>query len=368
MAHNYAPGGTVSIKRDAYKFLESLQARLDTQLPEREVIRAEVSVRWNKPTAEKSPQEKLACKENIFLYHFALPEIAAHMISVTGLDADLANQSVRCEYHRKFPQLASANAFRKQGYPFSKKLGMDAATIMQTWKRPTVGLPLNQAYPDLCLSNPFPFKIVFDAKFFEEESLASAEKALVEGVYEAAHYRGLPPDQTRQGWCYDYGCLLVYDASRGAYLQQAWASVCSKRLFWDEANVFVMVIRDPASLNATNADQIYSDPPLPRLPPKELAMLTKNPPHPGFSIRHDCLDPLNMSVADGAKALGVTRQALNNLVTGKSGISPEMAIRLDNAFGGGAEVWLGLQLDYDLAQARKNEHALKVQRVPRAVA
>ncbi len=95
-------------------------------------------------------------------------------------------------------------------------------------------------------------------------------------------------------------------------------------------------------------------------------MSMKNPPHPGLSVRHDCLDPLGLSVTDAARALGVTRQALNNLVNGKSGISPEMAIRLDKAFGGGAEVWLGLQLDYDLAQARKNERAIKVRRVQRA--
>ena len=89
----------------------------------------------------------------------------------------------------------------------------------------------------------------------------------------------------------------------------------------------------------------------------------KNPPHPGLSVRHDCLEPLNLSVTKGAKALGVTRQALNNLVNCKSGISPEMAIRLDKAFGGSASVWLGLQMDYDLAQAMKNERSIKVKRV-----
>jgi addiction module HigA family antidote len=88
-------------------------------------------------------------------------------------------------------------------------------------------------------------------------------------------------------------------------------------------------------------------------------MRMKNPPHPGLSVRLDCLEPLGLSVTKGAKALGVTRQALNNLVNGKSGISPEMAIRLDKAFGGSAEVWLGIQMDYDLAQAMKNERAIK---------
>jgi len=81
-------------------------------------------------------------------------------------------------------------------------------------------------------------------------------------------------------------------------------------------------------------------------------MRMKNPPHPGLSVRHDCLDPLGISVTQGAKILGVTRQALNNLVNCKAAISPEMAIRLDKAFGGGAETWLRLQTTYDLAQLK----------------
>lgn len=95
-------------------------------------------------------------------------------------------------------------------------------------------------------------------------------------------------------------------------------------------------------------------------------MPMKNPLHPGLSVRLDCLEPLGLSVTKGAKVLGVTRQALNNLVNGKSGISPEMAIRLSKAFGGGADVWLGIQMDYDLAQAMKNERAIKVKRVKEA--
>ena len=92
-------------------------------------------------------------------------------------------------------------------------------------------------------------------------------------------------------------------------------------------------------------------------------MRMKNPPHPGLSVRHDCLEPLGLSIADGAKALGVTRQALNNLVTGKAGISAEMAIRLEKAFGGGAETWLRMQAAYDLVQAEKHRGKIKVQRV-----
>jgi addiction module HigA family antidote len=91
-------------------------------------------------------------------------------------------------------------------------------------------------------------------------------------------------------------------------------------------------------------------------------MPMKNPPHPGRSIRHACLDPLGLSVTEGAKILGVTRQALSNIVNGKSGISPEMAIRLTKAFGSTEETWLRMQLAYDLAAARKNESKIKVRR------
>lgn len=79
-------------------------------------------------------------------------------------------------------------------------------------------------------------------------------------------------------------------------------------------------------------------------------MPMKNPAHPGRIVRGDCLEPLGLSVTEGAKVLGVTRQALNNVVNGKSGISPEMAVRLGKAFGSTAETWLRMQVACDLAQ------------------
>jgi addiction module HigA family antidote len=91
-------------------------------------------------------------------------------------------------------------------------------------------------------------------------------------------------------------------------------------------------------------------------------MPMKNPPHPGRSIRNACLEPLGLSITEGAKVLGVTRQALNNVVNGKSGISAEMAIRLTKAFGSTADTWLRMQASYDLAQAMKNESKIKVRR------
>jgi addiction module HigA family antidote len=96
-------------------------------------------------------------------------------------------------------------------------------------------------------------------------------------------------------------------------------------------------------------------------------MPMKNPVHPGSIVRHDCLEPLGLSVTAAAKILGVTRQTLNNVINGKSGISPEMAIRLTKAFGSTEETWLRMQIAYDLAAARKNAGKIKVERqyVPR---
>jgi antitoxin HigA-1 len=96
-------------------------------------------------------------------------------------------------------------------------------------------------------------------------------------------------------------------------------------------------------------------------------MRMKNPPHPGLSVRHDCLEPLGLSITKGAKVLGVTRQALNNLVSGRAAISAEMAIRLEKAFGGGAETWLRMQVTHDLAQAEKRSGKIKVRRVKDAL-
>jgi addiction module HigA family antidote len=91
-------------------------------------------------------------------------------------------------------------------------------------------------------------------------------------------------------------------------------------------------------------------------------MSMKSPAHPGRIVRSACFEPLGLSVTEGAKILGVTRQTLTKIVNGKSGISAEMAIRLTKAFGSSAETWVRMQASYDLAQARKVESKIKVRR------
>ena len=92
-------------------------------------------------------------------------------------------------------------------------------------------------------------------------------------------------------------------------------------------------------------------------------MRMKNPPHPGRIVRKECIEPLGLTVKEVATRLGVTRQTLNNVVNEKSAISPEMAIRLSKAFGSSPEVWLGMQLEYDLAEAEKDSSHIRVKRI-----
>lgn len=91
-------------------------------------------------------------------------------------------------------------------------------------------------------------------------------------------------------------------------------------------------------------------------------MAMKNPPHPGGIVRRQCLEPLSLSVTRAAEGLGVTRQALSDVVNEKAGISVEMAIRLSKAFGSTPETWLGMQTAYDLWRARKRAGKIKVEK------
>ena len=92
-----------------------------------------------------------------------------------------------------------------------------------------------------------------------------------------------------------------------------------------------------------------------------------NPPHPGGILRQQCLEPLGLSVTYAAIHLGVARQSLSELVNERSGVSVDMAIRLSKAFGSSPESWLGVQMAYDLSQARSRIDEIKVKQIQAAL-
>ncbi len=95
-------------------------------------------------------------------------------------------------------------------------------------------------------------------------------------------------------------------------------------------------------------------------------MAMKNPVHPGAIVREECLNPLRLSVTEGAKRLGIGRQTLSNLVNEKASVSIEMAHRLAKAFGSTPETWLGMQLAFDLVRSKDLERTIKVKRIKAA--
>ncbi len=85
-----------------------------------------------------------------------------------------------------------------------------------------------------------------------------------------------------------------------------------------------------------------------------------NPPHPGEVIKEMCFEPLALSITEAAKNLGVSRKTLSELINGRAGISPEMALRLAKAFNTTPESWLTQQMNYDLWVAKNKKKPLKV--------
>ena len=95
-------------------------------------------------------------------------------------------------------------------------------------------------------------------------------------------------------------------------------------------------------------------------------MKMHNPPHPGEVLQELCLKPLNVTVTEAARALGVSRKTLSSILNGRAGVSPEMAVRLSIAFNTSAESWLNQQLQYDLWRAERNRKRLRVARLAAA--
>ena len=92
---------------------------------------------------------------------------------------------------------------------------------------------------------------------------------------------------------------------------------------------------------------------------KKQSMTKKNPPHPGLIVLQECVEPSGLTITQAAAVLGVTRNTLSDLINGKRGISPEMAVRLSKVFGGAEQGWLVQQAQYDLAQVARERIKLK---------
>ncbi|MSO99196.1 MAG: addiction module antidote protein, HigA family [Rhodospirillaceae bacterium] len=91
----------------------------------------------------------------------------------------------------------------------------------------------------------------------------------------------------------------------------------------------------------------------------------KNPSHPGAFIKSEIIVPLELTVTDAAKALGVTRPALSAVLNGRAALSPQMALRVEKAFGPTMDTLLRMQTSHDIAAARLTESKIKVKKFAR---
>ena len=92
-------------------------------------------------------------------------------------------------------------------------------------------------------------------------------------------------------------------------------------------------------------------------------MRMHNPPHPGEIIREFCVEPLNLTLTEAAEALGVSRKTFSALLNGRTGISPEMALRLSRVFGRSPEGWLRLQIQFDLWKVMQSTDISSLKRI-----
>ena len=93
---------------------------------------------------------------------------------------------------------------------------------------------------------------------------------------------------------------------------------------------------------------------------ESISKIGMKPPHPGDFIKTEILDELGLSIARAADILGVRRATLSDLVHGKASLSPEMALRVEKAFGVSMDTLMRMQNSYDIAQTRKREGEIKV--------
>jgi hypothetical protein len=233
-------------KKEAFKFLSRLEEHLRTQLDEWSAVHRRVlSI---SDAAKNDPEQShKRGPEQAFLNHYGLPEIHNFLKQQPYMDSSIARNALLSENVKGMGEYASASPSRSEDHPFTKKLGIRANKIYQKWLGNEPGKELAQSCPDIAISNPH--KVLFEGKyFFGNKSIETASRELVEDLYQAFFYLGMPsvPSKgAKPSWDYDYACLLAFDASTQGTLLEAWKALPShvRKGFWGGANIYVMILR-----------------------------------------------------------------------------------------------------------------------------
>lgn len=233
-------------RKGAREFFESLEKHLNRGLRDHRGVREHLAevVRRAKVSADKR-EKRNAFPEGAFLNEFILQPVHEFVASWPGMSTKTARRALLSESWKHNPDTVSGSPGRSERHPFTKVLGATPSNITGRWSK---GSLVAGSYPDMALREPFPFRTVFECKYFRHGGLQAGKTELVEGVYQAFFYLGLarlPETAKRAAWDYDFACLLALDASETAGLKKAWDQVSPsvESGIWDGANIYVMILR-----------------------------------------------------------------------------------------------------------------------------
>jgi hypothetical protein len=238
--------GFSQYRKGARHFFEGLERCLNQSIPPPAKLRKQVEGLSRRAKASSSKRERrYTFYDSAFLGACVLEPLHKFVASWPGMDEGKARQALLVEGYEHCPGITSGGPRRGLGHPFGKRLDVTASSIMARWKS---GRLLGGSFPDMALRRPFGYRTVFECKFFRHGSVAKGEHELVEGVHEVFYYLGLPkvPERsTYAAWDYEFGCLLVGDASDQCGFYTAWQTLSQevKSCIWDSANIYVMILR-----------------------------------------------------------------------------------------------------------------------------
>lgn len=238
-----------ALKEKARLFLEAMQSALNKSLPPPDQLRT--MVRQIAAASKTDPASAhLRLPERVFLNRFVVPTTFFLMQKLDGIEIDgkKARRAFLCEGYANadLSKYCSGTPARTEQHPFTKIIAPNPDEIVRKWR--SSNSPLTKACPDFAFRDPFPYKILFETKYFERGSFEKAARDLATDIYQAFFYRALPyvePKRSGVAWDYDFACLLACDVSPNAALLTAWDELAEpvKAGFWQGANVYVMILR-----------------------------------------------------------------------------------------------------------------------------
>ncbi len=233
-------------RRMAREFFEGLENHLNRELGGYPNVAEHLAsvVRRAKASTDKRGK---AFPEGAFLNESVFPHVYDFVARWPRMSEETARRAFLCEGYMHNRKIASGSPARRVAHPF-QKVFCDPNSIMDHWKKRGLKPVLGGRFPDMALREPFPYKTVFECKYFDGRDFDKCGPALVEGVYQAFYYLGLPrlpKGSWGNAWDYDFACFLAFDASNEGGLKQAWESVrkAVKSIIWDGANIYVMILR-----------------------------------------------------------------------------------------------------------------------------